>query len=231
MFSVANLFDLTGTEHAAIFDDTKYAWDALKHIRAYVDANVSTQQQHETKGNPFIEENVSIGEGTVVEEGAMIQGPSIIGKNCQIRHNAYVRPYSVIGDACVIGNSSEIKHALIFNECQIPHFNYVGDSILGRHTHMGAGVKISNLKLTSGTVLIDEVDQSGIPIDTGLRKFGALIGDEAEIGCNAVLNPGTILGKGTVIYPNVNWRGILPEHMMAKNRARVDIIMTRPRTS
>ncbi len=231
MFSVENLFDLTGTEHAAIFDGTQYAWDALKHIRSYVDANVSNEQKHETKGNVFIEENVSIGEGTIVEEGAMIQGPAIIGKNCQIRHNAYVRPYSVIGDGCVIGNASEIKHSLLFNECQIPHFNYVGDSILGIHTHMGAGVKISNLKLTKGTVLIDEVDPSGIPIDTGLRKFGALIGDRAEIGCNAVLNPGTILGKESVVYPNGSWRGILPEHMMAKNRAPVDIIMTRPRSS
>ena len=151
MFSVENLFDLSGTEHAAIFDDAKYAWDALKNIRSYVDANVTSQQQHEMKGSAFIDENVTIGEGTIVEEGAMIQGPSIIGKNCQIRHNAYVRPYSVIGDNCVIGNASEIKHALVFNECQIPHFNYVGDSILGRHTHMGAGVKISNLKLTTGT--------------------------------------------------------------------------------
>jgi NDP-sugar pyrophosphorylase family protein len=161
----------------------------------------------------------------------MILGPTIIGKNCQIRHNAYVRPYSVIGDGCVIGNACEIKHSLIFNHCKVPHFNYIGDSILGVHVHMGAGVKISNLKLTPGTVLIDEVDQSGIPIDTGLRKFGALIGDRAEIGCNAVLNPGSILGRGSIVYPNVSWRGVLPEHMMAKNKAPLDIVMSRPRTS
>jgi NDP-sugar pyrophosphorylase family protein len=196
-----------------------------------VDANLTPNQAHTAKGKVFIDENVSIGEGTVVEEGAMILGPTIIGKNCQIRHNAYVRPYSVIGDGCVIGNACEIKHSLIFNHCKVPHFNYIGDSILGVHVHMGAGVKISNLKLTPGTVLIDEVDQSGIPIDTGLRKFGALIGDRAEIGCNAVLNPGSILGRGSIVYPNVSWRGVLPEHMMAKNKAPLDIVMSRPRTS
>ena len=231
MFSVGNLFDLSGTDHRAIFDNAQYAWDALSQIKAYVDKNLIPNQAHTVKGKVFIDENVSIGEGTVVEEGAMILGPAIIGKNCQIRHNAYVRPYSVVGDGCVIGNACEIKHSLIFNRCQIPHFNYIGDSILGEHVHMGAGVKISNLKLTPGTVLIDEVDQSGIPIDTGLRKFGALIGDRAEIGCNAVLNPGTILGRESIVYPNVSWRGILPEHMMAKNKAPVDIIMSRPRTS
>jgi NDP-sugar pyrophosphorylase family protein len=231
MYSVGNLFDLSGTDHKAIFDDAQYAWDALRQIKAYVDANLTPNQAHTAKGKVFIDENVSIGEGTVVEEGAMILGPTIIGKNCQIRHNAYVRPYSVIGDGCVIGNACEIKHSLIFNHCKVPHFNYIGDSILGVHVHMGAGVKISNLKLTPGTVLIDEVDQSGIPIDTGLRKFGALIGDRAEIGCNAVLNPGSILGRGSIVYPNVSWRGVLPEHMMAKNKAPLDIVMSRPRTS
>ncbi|MBT5707489.1 MAG: UDP-N-acetylglucosamine diphosphorylase [Verrucomicrobia bacterium] len=231
MFSVGNLFDLSGTDHKAVFDNAQYAWDALGQIKAYVDANLTPNQAHTVKGKVFIDENVSIGEGTVVEEGAMILGPAIIGKNCQIRHSAYVRPYSVIGDDCVIGNACEIKHALIFNRCQIPHFNYIGDSILGVQVHMGAGVKISNLKLTPGTVLIDEVDQSGIPFDTGVRKFGALIGDRAEIGCNAVLNPGTILGRESIVYPNVSWRGVLPEHMMAKNKAPLDIVMSRPRTS
>lgn len=231
MFSVGSLYNLSGTDHPTIFDGANYVWDALKQIKPYVDANLTPKQEHTAKGQVYIDENVSIGEGTIVEEGAMILGPSIIGKNCQIRHNAYVRPYSVIGDDCVIGNACEIKHALIFNRCQIPHFNYVGDSILGEQVHMGAGVKISNLKITSGTVVIDEVDQSGIPIDTGLRKFGALIGDRAEIGCNAVLSPGTILGKESFVYPNVSWRGILPEHMIAKNRAPIDVIMSRPRSS
>lgn len=231
MFSVSNLFDLAGTDHAQIFDNTKYAWDALKNIRAYVDAHLNPVQSHTATGSVEVAENVALGEGTIVEHGALIQGPSIIGRNCQIRHNAYIRPYSIIGDNCVVGNACEIKHSLLFNSCQVPHFNYVGDSILGSKAHLGAGVKISNLKLTVGTVLIDEVDQSGMPIDTGLRKFGALIGDQVEIGCNAVLNPGTILGRQSIVYPNVNWRGILPEHMMAKNRSPVDVVMGRPRTT
>lgn len=231
MFSVSSLFELSGTDHAAVFDDVSRAWDALKKIKGYVDANVTPRQAHSTFGNAHIEENVQIGEGTVVGHGAVILGPCIIGKNTQIRPNAFVRPYSIIGDNCVIGNSCEIKHSLIFNECQVPHFNYVGDSILGVHVHMGAGVKISNLKLTPGTVLVDEVDASGMPIDSGLRKFGALIGDRAEIGCNAVLNPGTVLGRESVVYPNVTWRGILPEHMMAKNKAPIEVVMSRPRST
>ena len=231
MFSASDLFDLNGTEHAAVFDGTTYAWEALGRIKAYVDATVSGRQQHSPKGRAFIEENVTIGEGTIVEDGAMILGPSIIGKNCQIRHNAYIRAYSVVGDNCVIGNSTELKHSIVFNECQIPHFNYVGDSILGVHAHMGAGVKISNLKLTPGTVMLDAVDQSGVPIDSGLRKFGALIGDRAEIGCNAVLNPGTVLGRDSMIYPAVNWRGVLPDHMIAKNKAPVDVVINRLRAS
>ncbi len=221
MATVAELFDLSQTEHASLFVAGAPPWAALKGLKAYVDGRTAFEQQHTVKGQAFIEENVAIGEGTVVEDGAMILGPSIIGKNCQIRHNAYIRPYSIVGDGCVIGNSSEIKHSLIFNESQVPHFNYVGDSILGFHAHLGAGVKISNLKLTSGTVLLDLVDESGNPIDSGLRKLGAIMGDRSEAGCNAVLNPGTILGKGSVVYPNVNWRGVLPANMIAKNRAEV----------
>ena len=141
MFGVSSLFDLSGTDHGAVFDEARFAWDGLRDLISYVDQTLQPHQAHTLRGRAYIEENVSIGEGTMVEEGAMIQGPSIIGRNCQIRHNAYIRPYSVIGDACVIGNASEIKHALIFNESQIPHFNYVGDSILGRYAHLGAGVK------------------------------------------------------------------------------------------
>jgi UDP-N-acetylglucosamine diphosphorylase / glucose-1-phosphate thymidylyltransferase / UDP-N-acetylgalactosamine diphosphorylase / glucosamine-1-phosphate N-acetyltransferase / galactosamine-1-phosphate N-acetyltransferase len=156
----------------------------------------------------------------------MIQGPAIIGRNCVIRHNAYIRSHVVVGDNCVVGNASELKQALLFNGAQVPHFNYVGDSILGHRVHLGAGVKISNFKLDGSNVL---VDLEGKPFDTGLRKFGALIGDRSDVGCNAVLNPGSILGRNTIVYPNVNWRGVLPADRIVKNRAVLDVVVRRPR--
>jgi NDP-sugar pyrophosphorylase family protein len=155
----------------------------------------------------------------------MIKGPAIIGKNCQIRHNAYLRENVLLGDGCVVGNASELKNALLFNGAQAPHYNYIGDSILGHKAHLGAGVKISNIKLLPGNVT---VEVAGRLIDTGLRKFGALLGDGAEAGCNAVLNPGSILGRGAMIYPNVFWRGFLPASHIAKNRAAVEIVARRP---
>ena len=160
-----------------------------------------------------------IGAGTVVEPGVLIKGPAIIGKNCQIRHNAYLRENVILGDNCVVGNASELKNAFLFNGAQVPHYNYVGDSILGHKAHLGAGVKISNIKLFPGNI---EVDVNGVSTDTGLRKFGALVGDGAEVGCNAVLNPGSILERGAVVYPNVFWRGILPANMIAKNKAGIE---------
>ena len=228
MFEPADLFDLNQTGHAAIFADCKFAWDALKKIESYIATNLKPALLNSCEGKAFIGERVFVGEGTVVEDGAMIKGPAIIGKNCQIRHNAYLRENVIIGDGCVVGNSSELKNSLLFNGAQVPHFNYVGDSILGYKAHLGAGVKISNVKLFPGNI---EVEVDGVPFDTGLRKFGALIGDGAEIGCNAVLNPGSIVGRGAVIYPNVFWRGILPANTIAKNKAEIKISVKRPRGS
>jgi NDP-sugar pyrophosphorylase family protein len=226
MFEPADLFDLSQTKHAAIFADCKFAWDALKKIESYIAANLKLALRNKCDDRAFIGEKVFIGEGTVVEDGAMIKGPAIIGKNCQIRHNAYLRENVIIGDGCVVGNSSELKNSLLFNGAQAPHFNYVGDSILGYKAHLGAGVKISNYKLFPGNI---EVEVNGVPFDTGLRKFGALLGDGAEIGCNAVLNPGSIIGHGAVIYPNVFWRGILPDNTIAKNKAEIKVSVKRPR--
>jgi NDP-sugar pyrophosphorylase family protein len=228
MFKPDELFDLHQTEHAAIFDGCEFAWNALAKIRDYLRANLKRELRNRCQGVAFIGPDVFIGEGTVVEDGAMIKGPAIIGRNCQIRHNAYVREDVIIGDECVIGNACELKNSLLFNNCQVPHFNYVGDSILGYKAHLGAGVKISNIKLTPGNVT---VEMDGVPCDTGLRKFGALLGDHAEIGCNVVLNPGSIIGRGSAIYPNVNWRGILPQHMIVKNKSSVDVVVVRPRTT
>jgi NDP-sugar pyrophosphorylase family protein len=227
MFKAEDLFDLTQTEHAAIFAECKFAWDALKKIEAYLD-KVPKQNPPRRFPGASIGERVLIGEGTVVEPGAMIKGPAIIGKNCQIRHNAYIRENVITGDGCVVGNSSELKNALLFNGAQVPHYNYIGDSILGHKAHLGAGVKISNVKLFPGNI---EVEVDGVPADTGLRKFGALLGDGAEVGCNAVLNPGSILGRGAVIYPNVFWRGILPANTIAKNKAEIEVVVKRPRSN
>ena len=228
MYQPADLFDLSQTEHASLFEGCQYAWDALKRLQAYLAANLRPALRNRCEGVAFIGKQVFIGEGTVVEDGAMIKGPAIIGRGCQIRHNAYIRENVIIGNGCVVGNSSELKNSLLFNAANAAHFNYIGDSILGHKAHLGAGVKISNFKLFPGNITV-EID--GVPFDTGLRKFGALLGDGAEAGCNAVLNPGSILGRGAVVYPNVFWRGILPANMIAKNKAGVDVVVKRPRES
>ena len=224
MFKPADLFDLSQTEHAAIFDGCEFAWDALKKIPAYIAANLKPELRNRCEGGAYIGEKVFIGEGTIVEDGAMIKGPAIIGRNCEIRHNAYIRENVIIGDGCVVGNSTEMKNALLFNKAVAPHFNYVGDSILGHKAHLGAGVVLSNVKSLPGNVTV-ELD--GKRFDTGLRKFGALLGDFAEIGCNSVLNPGSIIGRGAVIYPSVGWRGVLAENMIAKNKSEVEVIAKR----
>jgi len=221
MFEPSELFDLAQSEHAAIFEGCEHAWDALKKIKEYIAKHVRPELRNKCLGDVWVGENVFIGEGTILEDGVMIKGPAIIGRNCQVRHNAYLREDVIVGDGCVIGNSCEFKNALLFNNVQVPHFSYVGDSILGYKAHLGAGVKISNLKLTPGNI---SIESKGKTIDTALRKFGAMVGDYAEAGCNAVLNPGTVLGRHSLVYPNTNWRGVLPEKHIAKNRAEQEIV-------
>ncbi len=214
MFAPASLFDLTQTEHAAIFDGCEFAWEVLPKIAPYVADKLRPELRNRCDGRAYIGDNVFIGEGTVVEDGVMIKGPAIIGRNCQIRHNAYIRDNVIVGDDCVVGNASELKNALLFNHAAVPHYNYVGDSVLGYKAHLGAGVKVSNFKLFGDAITV----QAGLEtFKTGLRKFGALLGDRAEVGCNAVLNPGTILGRDSVVYAGVAWRGVLPEKMIAKD--------------
>lgn len=226
MFKPADLFDLSQTEHAAIFDGCTYAWEALKKIEGYIAANLKHGLHNKCEGVAFIGPKVFIGEGTVVEDGVMIKGPAIIGRNCHIRHNAYFRENVIVGDNCVVGNSTEVKNSILFNQAGAPHFNYIGDSILGHKAHLGAGVILSNIKSLPGNVT---VEMDGKPFDTGLRKFGALVGDGADVGCNSVLNPGSIIGRGAVIYPGVNWRSILPANMIAKNKAAVEVVVRRAR--
>ena len=229
MFKPGDLFDLSQTEHVEIFSGCKFAWQALPKIAAYIGANFRPGLHNRCEGRAFIGEKVFIGEGTVVEDGAMIKGPAIIGKNCQIRHNAYLREHVIVGDNCVVGNSCELVRSVLFNDVQVPHFNYVGDSILGFKVHLGAGVVLSNFKSLPGPITVDVEGRPGF--DTGLRKLGALIGDGAEIGCNAVLNPASIIGRGAVIYPGVNWRGILTANMIVKNKAQIEVVTKRPSES
>lgn len=222
MFAPDVLFDLSQTEHAEVFAGCQQAWEALAKLADYINSKVQPVLKNRCEGVAYIGDHVFIGEGTLVEDGAMIKGPAIIGRNCQIRHNAYIRENVIIGDGCVVGNSCELKNALLFNGCEVPHFNYVGDSILGFKAHLGAGVILSNLKLVPGNVT---VIMDGKPLDTGLRKFGALIGDRAQIGCNSVLNPGSIIGRESVIYPCTSWRGVLPAGAVAKNKAPQEIVL------
>ncbi len=226
IYTTADLFDLEQTEHRDVFVGLEFPWEVLDRLATYLAATLRPAQHHRVVGTAYVGGSVFIGEGTVVEHGAMIVGPAIIGRNCRIRHNAYIRENVLVGDGCTVGNACEIKNALLFNGAEVPHFNYVGDSVLGYRAHLGAGAAISNLKLSRDSVW---VEMDGRCIDTGLRKFGALIGDGAEVGCNAVLNPGSIIGRGALVYPGVSWRGILPANMIAKNRSPQDVAVRRPR--
>ncbi|MFQ6117692.1 MAG: hypothetical protein ACE5LQ_05430, partial [Candidatus Bipolaricaulia bacterium] len=158
--------------------------------------------------------------GTVVEPGAVIIGPTIIGRDCQIRSGAYIRGNVLIGDRVIIGHSSEVKNSLIHSEAEVPHFAYVGDSVLGWRSHLGAGVKISNLKVNREPVRV-KVD--GRVYETGLRKFGAIIGDGVEIGCNSVLNPGTLIGKRSLAYALSSLSGYYPPSSIIKLRQKIEI--------
>jgi len=227
-YPVDDLFDLSQTTHGALFDGVQYPWDALKRLAGYLTQNLKPGSAGaEVHPAAHVGPQVFIGAGTIVEPGAMIIGPAIIGAGCRIRHGAYIRENVLVGDGCVVGNSVELKHCVLFNQCQVPHFNYVGDSILGHKAHLGAGSILSNVKLDNQNVW---VNFEGVPIDTGLRKFGALLGDNAEIGCNAVLNPGSIIGRDSIVYPNVSWRGILPRNSIAKHVDPPTVVVRRPRS-
>jgi NDP-sugar pyrophosphorylase family protein len=217
-FAPEKYLDLEQTEHAALFAKAEQAWDVLLALDLYLRDAIKPANHGRMIGHPVIGAKVFIGEGTVVEPGAYIKGPAWIGENCQIRHGAYIRENVIIGGGSVIGNSTEIKNSVLFQGCQVPHFNYVGDSVLGAKVHLAAGVIVSNLKLTGDFITVRYGDEV---ITTGLRKFGALIGDGVEVGCNAVINPGSIIGRRSLIYAGVSWRGVLPAHSIAKDAKTV----------
>ena len=212
--SVDELFTLRELDAQAIFGGVKHPWEVLTRIKTFI------FEYAKTLPNDFerIDEFVWVGKGTTIEKNVLIKGPAIIGYNCEIRHSAYIRENVIIGNDVVVGNSTEVKNSILFNKVQVPHFNYVSDSILGYKAHLGAGVITSNLK--SNGMLV-KVRYGTDIIETGLRKFGAILGDSAEVGCNTVLNPGTILGKGSIVYPLCSVRGYVPENSILKNSGEI----------
>lgn len=223
-FRPEEYLDLTRTEHPIIFENVENVWEALPKISTYLQFRLKPAIHGKMVGRPFISGAVFIGRGTVIEHGAMIKGPAWIGQDCRIRNGCYIRENVLVGNGVTLGNSSEFKNCLIFDEAEIPHFNYVGDSILGYRAHLGAGAICSNVKLDRQEI---QVHASSGAIPTGLRKFGAILGDHAEIGCNTVLSPGSIIGRGSLVYPGTQWRGVLPQLSMAKTRHEIQIVQRR----
>jgi NDP-sugar pyrophosphorylase family protein len=223
MFRPEEFLDLAQFQFPELFDGCEHVWDALKKLPEFTKKHLKPSQHGTIIGTPYIAGDVMIGKGTVIEHGATIKGPAIIGENCQVRSSAYIRGDVIVGNECVLGNASEFKNCVLFNNVQVPHFSYVGDSILGYKAHLGAGVILSNVKSVKGNVAVKYGDE----IDTGLRKFGAIIGDGCDIGCNCVLNPGSIIGRNSVLYPNILWRGVCPANSVVKLRQQHEVVTRR----
>ena len=216
---IKELFDLNHTIAKNYLSQFKYPWEALKGIKDLIielGSKLDKNEFNEVKPNVWIHKTAK------VFESAYIGEYTIIGKNTEVRHSAFIRGSALIGDSVVIGNSVEVKNAIIFDNAEVPHFNYVGDSILGFHAHMGAGAITSNIKSDKKNIVIHN---EGNDIKTDLRKIGAFLGDYVEVGCNSVLNPGTIVGKNTNIYPLSNVRGVISANSIYKNGILVKKIL------
>lgn len=209
-------FDLSEFAHRELFDGTLFVWEVLTQIAPFLSQIPLGIIEGKVDPRAYLvnPETISIGKGSVVEAGAYIKGPCLIGKNCEVRHGAYIRGNLVTGDHCVIGHTTEIKNALFLNGAKAGHFAYIGDTILGNRVNLGAGVKCANLRLDEKNVQVVLQEKK---IDSGLRKFGAILGDDVHIGCNAVLNPGTIMGKKSGAYPCLSIRGVILEGQIIKS--------------
>ena len=212
---IKNLYNLDETIAKDIFDGVTYPWEVLPKIEEFIIKLGKTldKDEYDEKG-----ENIWIAKSAKVAPTAYIAGPAIIGKNAEIRHCAFIRGKAIVGEGAVVGNSTELKNVILFNKVQVPHYNYVGDSILGYKSHMGAGSITSNVKSDKKLVIVKNDKEQ---IETGLKKFGAMLGDEVEVGCSSVLNPGTVIGKHTNIYPLSSVRGVVPEHSIYKNQKEI----------
>ena len=211
MLKITELFDLEKTIAATLFDGLTYPWEALGGIGDFIVTLGETlsEEEFEKRG-----ENVWVAKDATVYPSAYINGPCIIDHGAEVRHGAFIRGNAIVGKKTVVGNSVELKNVLLFDGVQVPHYNYVGDSILGYKAHMGAGAITSNVKGNKTLVLIKN-GQECIP--TGRKKLGAILGDGVEVGCNSVLNPGTVIGRGTQIYPLSSVRGVVPAGCIYKS--------------
>lgn len=213
--TIKNLFTLENTIAEKIFDGKVYPWEVLPLIGKFIVklGNELPKDKFEQRG-----ENIWIAKSAVVAASASITGPCIIDEEAEIRHCAFIRGNAIVGKNCVVGNSTELKNVILFNNVQVPHYNYVGDSVLGYRSHLGAGAITSNVKSDKSLV---KVNLEGKKIETGLKKFGAMVGDNVEVGCGSVLNPGTVVGKNTNIYPLSMVRGFVPASSIYKKQGEV----------
>ena len=210
--TIKELYDLTETAAKPLLESVTYPWEALPKIKDFI---IELGNSLDPEGYENHGENIWIHKSATVFDSAYIAGPCIIGKDTEVRQCAFIRGSALVGDNCVVGNSTELKNVIIFNNVQVPHYNYVGDSILGFHSHMGAGSITSNVKSDKTLVHVKGAD---FDIATGMKKFGAMLGDYVEVGCNSVLNPGTVIGSHSNIYPLSRVRGYVPSNSIYKDR-------------
>ncbi len=215
MYKTAELLDLSHTIAAEIFENAEYPWEALSAIKDEI-LKLGAKLPAEEFDSP--KEGVWIAKDATVFPTAYIAAPCIIDHGAEVRHCAFIRGSAIVGKNCVVGNSVELKNVVLFDNVQVPHYNYVGDSILGYMSHMGAGSITSNVKSDKTLVV---VKNEGEHIDTGRKKFGAVLGDHVEVGCNSVLNPGTVVGRNTNIYPVSCVRGVVPADSIYKDEDNI----------
>jgi len=216
-YTIENLYDLNETIAAPLFEGAVYPWELLPKISDFIKklgASLPTDQYTQIK------ENVWVSNSATIAPTAYIGGPAIIDDEAEIRHCAFIRGNAIVGKGAVVGNSTELKNVILFNKVQVPHYNYVGDSILGFKAHMGAGSITSNVKSDKTLVTVKDGEEG---IETGLKKFGAMLGDHVEVGCNSVLNPGTVIGRNTNVYPTSMVRGCIPAGSIYKKRGEIVI--------
>jgi UDP-N-acetylglucosamine diphosphorylase / glucose-1-phosphate thymidylyltransferase / UDP-N-acetylgalactosamine diphosphorylase / glucosamine-1-phosphate N-acetyltransferase / galactosamine-1-phosphate N-acetyltransferase len=213
--SLTSFFDLSAFFHASLFEGCAFPWEAIEKLSDYLASQNLGEIKTAIPSSAFLvnPSEISIGEGTEIEPGAYIQGPCIIGAHCKIRSGAYIRGGAIIGNHCVIGHGTEIKHSILLDHACAAHFNYVGDSILGNRVNLGAGVKCANYRFDHHPITVAMQEKKW---ETGLRKLGAIIGDDAQVGCNCVINPGTLLGKMSFCFPGLNIHGRVPDHAKVK---------------